>query len=242
MAVWLSSLAREVMVEHCKSVYPNEGCGILAGNRQGGDWCVIRAIPVPNQSEERSRDRFTISPRDYLRVEKEVRRDGMEIVGIFHSHPDVPPFPSATDAQFAWEWTLNIIVGVFNGQKVRIRAHIYDGEKFHELPVYVPLQGHFNFSIQPGETTDVLDLTGEVEPFVSIAVREKLSSLQPNQILLVKFTYEPALLSLPRSLSLTSHQPLQIRWNEEGAWELLVRAGKVEGTTEQPDSRQSDGN
>jgi len=225
VAVWLFPTARNVMVEHCKAVYPNEGCGILVGKRQGDDWLVMRAVPVPNRNEERSRDRFEISPRDYLRVEKEARNEGAEVVGIFHSHPDVPPFPSMTDAQFAWEGTLNIIVGVFNGQKVRIRAHIYDGKKFNELPVYVPLQATFNLG-ELDEAIDVLDLTGEVEPFVSIAVRERLSSLQPNQILLVKFNYEPALHSLPRSLSLTPHQILLTRWNEEGVWELLVRAGE----------------
>lgn len=229
MVVWLLPISRDVMVEHCKLVYPNEGCGILAGRRQGNDWFVMRAVPVPNRNAERSRDRFEISPRDYLRVDKEARRDGMEIIGVFHSHPDAPPFPSMTDAQFAWEGILNIIIGIFNGQKVRVRAHIYDGKKFSELPVYVLLQGSFNSSGQLDETLDVLDLTGEVEPFVSIAARERLSNLQPNQILLVKFTYEPALYSLPRSISLTSHQILQIRWNEEGAWELLVRVGRGEG-------------
>lgn len=237
MAVWLLPISRDVMVEHCKAVYPNEGCGILVGRRQRDDWLVMRAIPVPNRNEERSRDRFEISPRDYLRVEKEVRSEGMDIVGIFHSHPDVPPFPSMTDAQFAWEGVLNIIVGVFNGQKVRIRAHIHDGKKFNELPVYVPLQGAFNSLGQMDEVLDVLDLAGEVEPFVSIAVRERLSNLQPSRILLVRFTYEPALHSLPRSLSLTPHQLLQIRWNEEGTWELLVRVGKGEGATGQIDSQ-----
>ncbi len=237
MAVWLLPIPREIMVEHCRSVYPNEGCGILVGKRQENDWLVLRAVPVPNRNEERSHDRFEISPRDYLRVDKEARRDGKEVIGIFHSHPDVPPFPSMTDAQFAWEGVLNIIVGVFNGQKVRIRAHIYDGKKFNELPVYVPLLGSFDSSEQLDETPEVLDLTGEVEPFVSIAVRERLSNLQPNQTLLVRFTHEPALHSLPRSVSLTSHQILQIRWNEEGAWELLVKAGRGEGTARKVESR-----
>jgi len=241
MAVWLLPIPREVMVEHCKSVYPNEGCGILVGKREGDDWLVLCAVPVPNRNEERSRDRFEISPKDFLRVDKEARRDGMEVIGIFHSHPDVPPFPSTTDAQFAWEGVLNMIVGVFGGQKVRVRAHIYDGKQFHELPVYVPLQGLLNSPVQGGERVDVLDLTGEVEPFVSIAVRERLSRLQPEGILLVRFTYEPALHSLPRSLSATPHRLLQVRWNEDGAWELVVRAGEGEVISQQPDTRQNNG-
>lgn len=226
MSVWLSPLAREVMVEHSKMVYPNEGCGILVGRNEGEIWQVLRAVPVPNRNEERSRDRFEISPKDYLRVEKEARRDGLDIVGFFHSHPDVPPFPSLTDAQFAWSGFLTVIVGVYGGSKVRIRAHIFDGQGFHELQVYVLLQGSLPCKVTENEeVAEVLDLTGEVEPFVSIASRQKLSTLSPEKILLVRFNYEPALHSLPRSLVALGHQILQIRWNEEGSWEVLVRAG-----------------
>jgi len=229
MAVWLSPIARNTMVEHCKSVYPNEGCGILVGEREGKNWFIHRSIPVPNRNEERSRDRFEISPKDYLRVEKEAKYEGFEIVGFFHSHPDVPPFPSLTDAQFAWEGFVNIIVGVFNGQKVRVRAHIYDGRNFSELPVYVLLHGSWKLAQHEG--SEVLDLTGEVEPFISVAVKERLSSLEPNRILLVRFNYEPTLHNLPRLLVPTPHRILLVRWNEDGAWEALIRVGGKDETT-----------
>jgi len=229
MAVWLSLIARSTMVEHCKSVYPNEGCGILVGEREGENWFVHRSVPVPNRNEGRSRDRFEISPKDYLRVEKEANCEGLEIVGFFHSHPDVPPFPSLTDAQFAWEGFVNIIVGVFNGQKVRVRAHIYDGRNFNELPVYVLLHGSWKFAQHEG--SEVLDLTGEVEPFIGVAVKERLSSLEPNRILKVRFNYEPTLHNLPRLLIPTPHRILLVLWNEEGAWEALVRVGERNETT-----------
>ncbi|MFN3421945.1 MAG: M67 family metallopeptidase [Armatimonadota bacterium] len=226
MSVWFSILAREVMVEHSKMVYPNEGCGILVGKREGEIWQVSRAVPVPNRNEERSRDRFEISPKDYLRVEKEARRDGLDIVGFFHSHPDVPPYPSLTDAQFAWSDFLTVIVGVFGGSKVRVRAHLFDSQSFRELQVYVLLQGSLPCETAENEqVTEVLDLMGEVEPFVSIAVRQKLSTLSPEKLLLARFNYEPALHSLPRSLVALGHRILQIRWNEEGAWEVLARVG-----------------
>ncbi|MCS7265959.1 MAG: Mov34/MPN/PAD-1 family protein [Armatimonadetes bacterium] len=226
MSVWLLPIAREVMVEHCKAVYPNEGCGILVGKRKGETWHVLRAVPTPNRNEERSHDRFEISPKDYLQVEKEARKDGLDVIGFFHSHPDVPPFPSLTDAQFAWSNYLTVIVGVFGGTKIRIRAHLFDGQNFRELQVYVPLQ-----SLPVDETfgdegrTEILDLKGEVEPFISISVRERLSKLMPDEILLIRFDYEPALYSLPRSLTTAGHQILQIRWNEDGFWEFLARSG-----------------
>ncbi len=222
MPVWFSSLARKVMVEHCKAVYPNEGCGILVGKGKVGFWHVLRAVPVPNRNEERSHDRFEISPKDYLQVEKEARTDGLDVVGFFHSHPDVPPYPSMTDAQFAWGGYLTVIVGVFGGSKVRVRAHLFDGQKFSELPVYVPIQGS-PLVDEAFENAEVLDLQGEIEPFISITARERLSTLLPEKLLLVKFNYEPALHSLPRLLTASGHRILQVRWNEEGFWELLAR-------------------
>lgn len=232
MAVSLSFIARKTIVQHCKSVYPKEGCGILVGKRDGDQWFVHRAVPVPNRNEERSQDRFEISPKDYLRVEKEVTRDGLEIIGFFHSHPDVPPFPSPTDAQFAWEGFLNIIVGVFNGQRVFIRAHLYDGKTFIQLPVFVPVVGSWGLNLDGVHT---LNLAGEVEPFVTIAVLEGLSGSEPEQLLLVRFDHGPALHTLTHSLSSTSHRLLGIRWNEEGFWEVLMRAG---GTGESPGERK----
>jgi len=210
------------MVEHCKSVYPNEGCGILVGKRKGGGWQVLRAVPVPNRNQERSRDRFEISPKDYLMVEKEANQDGLDVIGFFHSHPDVPPYPSLTDAQFAWSGYLTVIVGVFSASKVRIRAYLFDGQNFHELPVYLLLQGSLLDESHESDA-ETLDLIGEVEPFISITVRERLSALSPEKLSLVKFNYEPALYSLPRSLMTLGHQILQLRWNEEGFWELLAR-------------------
>ncbi len=225
MAVWLTPLARTVMVEHCKVTYPNEGCGILVGKREGREWFVANSVPVPNRAEERQRDRFEISPKDYLRVEKEARQQGWEIIGFFHSHPDVAPYPSATDAQYAWSQLLYIIVGVFGGQKVRVRAHLFENQRFHELPVYVLLHGTVpNADNLLNAELPILDLTDEVEPFITLRVKEQLQNLPTHQCLLVRFRYEPTLSRLPDALVAAGHTLLFVRWNEEGAWEVLVRA------------------
>lgn len=228
MAVWFSPLAREVMVEHCKTVYPYEGCGILVGRRWEGGWEVARSIAVSNTNKERRHERFEISPRDYLRVEKEAKRDGWDIIGFFHSHPDVPPFPSATDAQFAWANYLTVIVGVFGGQKVRVRAHLFEGEDkgFREFPVYVVLQR--DASLLPATEPKVdhrLELSDEVEPFVTIAAKEVMRQQPIGATVLVRFPCELALHTLPKALETAGHTVLLLRWNEDGAWELFARVG-----------------
>ncbi len=228
MAVWFSPLAREVMVESCKTVYPHEGCGILVGRRWEKGWEVVRSIAVPNTDKERRHDRFEISPHDYLRVEKEAQRDGWDIIGFFHSHPDVPPFPSATDAQFAWANYLTVIVGVFGGQKVRVRAHLFEGEGkgFSEFPVYVVLGRDASLPPATEPTVDHrLELLNEVEPFVTIAAKETLHQQPSGATVLVRFTCEPALHALPKALETAGHTVLLLRWDEDGALDLFARVG-----------------
>lgn len=228
VVVWFAPFARKVMVEHCKSVYPHEGCGILVGERQDDFWFITRSVPVLNRNTERSHDRFEISPHDYLRVEKEARKDGWDIVGFFHSHPDVAPYPSPVDAQFAWANFLTVIVGVFGGQKVRVRAHLYDGQQFRELPIRVLLQSTFSSPPNSALTeTRVVDITNEVEPFVTLSVRTHLESIPAGQLVRVRFNYEPALRTLLQALPSWGHQPLVVWWDEEGAWEILVRASSA---------------
>jgi proteasome lid subunit RPN8/RPN11/TusA-related sulfurtransferase len=226
MTVWFTPIARQVMVEHCKAVYPREGCGILVGKQTPSGWLIARSVPVPNKKAEERSDRFEIDPRDYLRVEREVEREGWHIVGFFHSHPDVPPHPSATDAAFAWANYLTVIVAVYGGTKVRVRAHWFQGaeEGFKEVPVVVALQ-----PIPIREVPEmpppqrVVELVGEVEPFVSLAVRKVLEEVAAGTFVLFRFDYEPTLSSLPHLLERDGHAVLMVRWNEEGAWEVFVR-------------------
>jgi TusA-related sulfurtransferase len=90
---------------------------------------------------------------------------------------------------------------------------------------------HGSWKLAQPEDSELLDLTGEVEPFISVSVKERLSNLEPNRILVVKFNYEPTLHNLPRLLTPTPHRILLIRWNEEGAWEALIRVGEKNETT-----------
>jgi len=97
------------------AAYPNEGCGALLGRRDG-EPTVTATIPLPNVEEGTPRVRFSISPRHYMDVEREAERRGLELLGFWHSHPDHPARPSATDREFAWEGLLTLIVSVHDGE------------------------------------------------------------------------------------------------------------------------------
>ena len=111
--VLLEDIAREA-----SSAYPFEGCGALLGEK--GHARVM--LPLPNTEKDKPRVRFEVSPQDYLRVEREAEKRGFLLLGFWHSHPDHPASPSATDLSCAWVGLLTVIVSVQKGEARDIGA------------------------------------------------------------------------------------------------------------------------
>jgi len=86
----------EGMVEHAKKESPLECCGILGGKGE----TVQRAFEL--QNAEKSPIRFSISPQEQLKFFDEIERHSIEMIAIYHSHPDSIPFPSETDVKMAF--------------------------------------------------------------------------------------------------------------------------------------------
>lgn len=106
---------------HGEDTYPEECCGIFLGRMEGSGpggpgHFVTAAFPVPNRHEDRRERRFTIAPGDYLSAEREASRLGLDVVGVYHSHPDHPARPSATDlAEAPFPGLAYVIVPVLGG-------------------------------------------------------------------------------------------------------------------------------
>lgn len=88
---------------HGVESYPYEGCGLLLGAVENGANVVASLFPVANRwgVEEEKRERFHISPKDMLAAELAAAGEGLDVIGIFHSHPDHPPIASARDLAWA---------------------------------------------------------------------------------------------------------------------------------------------
>ena len=95
-----------------RQAYPHECCGILLGSTSADVKMVGRLVEAENQRSDSPANRYLIEPQLLIRVEKEIRGTGEEIVGFFHSHPDVPARPSAYDRDHAWPWYSYLIVSV----------------------------------------------------------------------------------------------------------------------------------
>lgn len=119
--------------------YPYEICGFMIGKIDYKDNIrqVFEVVQVENQNKERANDRFEISPQDYLKVENYADLKKLQIVGIYHSHPDHPDRPSQTDLMFALEDLSYVIVSVNRANAESFRSwQLIDG-RFEEEEVKI---------------------------------------------------------------------------------------------------------
>ena len=97
-SILISNSDVKALIEHAKSEDPKESCALLIGNETDEGWNVKEIFLTENMDD--SKINFTISPEEELKVDTVARKKDMEIVCIFHSHPDSDAIPSGTDKKF----------------------------------------------------------------------------------------------------------------------------------------------
>jgi proteasome lid subunit RPN8/RPN11 len=110
---------------HGQDAYPYEGCGLLLGRAEDGANVVtaVRCLPNMWPVEEEKRTRFRIAAEDWRDVEMEAMLDDLDVIGVFHSHPDHPPVASARDlAWAAWPGYSYLISEIRAGQPALSRS------------------------------------------------------------------------------------------------------------------------
>ena len=108
---------------HGEQAYPEEGAGLMLGKEENGKRQVLDILPLTNAREDTARhNRYLITPQDMLNGEKEAIRLGLDIVGIFHSHPDHPNRPSEFDRDWALPWFSYVITSVQQGKAAGSRS------------------------------------------------------------------------------------------------------------------------
>ena len=107
------------MEAHLEQAYPGEGAGFLLG--LDGD--VKDVLPLENAREHEARhNRFLLTPEDYLNAEMQAMELGVDLIGVFHSHPDCPNVPSEYDREWAQPFFSYLITRVDHGKTVSHRS------------------------------------------------------------------------------------------------------------------------
>jgi len=119
---------------HLEKAYPEEGAGFLLGV-DGDERRVVAIHPLANHREDAARhNRYLISPQDYIKGEQAAEAAGLEIIGVFHSHPDHPDRPSEYDREWAQPFFSYLITSVESGKAAASRSWrlAEDRTRFHE--------------------------------------------------------------------------------------------------------------
>lgn len=128
LEIRLPRALRDAIIDHCRAELPNEGCGLLLGDRSGTAVVIAEALAAPNSLA--APDRYEIEPEAVLAAHHRARANGQSLLGAWHSHPDGQAVPSATDRAEAWPDWCYLIVGRPEAAAPELRAWRLVGEDF----------------------------------------------------------------------------------------------------------------
>lgn len=131
------------MSAHLSQAYPEEGCGVLLGRESRNLRVVHELVAFPNQREDSRHNRYLIAPEQFLAAEKRARERTLDVVGIYHSHPDHPAEPSQFDLDHAWPYYSYVIVSVQQGEVADARSWRLkeDRSRFDSEPLVIAGHG-----------------------------------------------------------------------------------------------------
>src|SRR5690242_7463790 len=145
MSIKLKADQLEAIHSHAEREYPNECCGMLLGHAEGAAKEVSEAVPLKNlrldsaraqellpladPGRESEKNRFLTDSLEQLRVEREARKRGLDVLGYYHSHPDHPARPSNYDRDHAWPWYSYVIIGVERGEPKELNSWVLGDDR-----------------------------------------------------------------------------------------------------------------
>lgn len=113
---------------HGEETYPHECCGALLGTPTAEGWQIAGAVRAGNTRTDSAHNRYNISGVELVKIEREARKQGLEIAGFYHSHPDHPAQWSTTDfAEAHWLGCCYMITEVAQGKAAVTNSFLLAG-------------------------------------------------------------------------------------------------------------------
>ena len=124
----------EALRAHGEETYPNECCGVLLGKNSSGQNnteainIVHQIVRAGNTRTDSAHNRYNIAPQELIKIQRQARSLGLDIVGFYHSHPDHPAQWSKTDfAEAHWLGCSYIITSVEKGKAATTNSFLLSG-------------------------------------------------------------------------------------------------------------------
>ena len=114
MKLIIEPTAAETMKQHAIKDFPDECCGFLYGRESDEERIITAAVPVENKKEGDKKRRFEISGIDYMKAEQHALKNKIDLLGVYHSHPQHPAIASEHDLKQAMPFFSYVILSVMD--------------------------------------------------------------------------------------------------------------------------------
>ncbi len=120
------------ILEHANNELPNEACGLIAGTEDENTRTIEKVYMLTNV--DKSPEHFSLSPSEQLLTVKDIRANGLKLLGNWHSHPSSPSRPSAEDIRLAFDRSMSyLILSLMNRNEPVLNSfHIENGTSTQE--------------------------------------------------------------------------------------------------------------
>jgi proteasome lid subunit RPN8/RPN11 len=113
---------------HGEETFPHECCGALLGHATPEGNHIHKLVRAGNTRTDRAHDRYNIAPEELIKIQRQARGLGFDIVGFYHSHPDHPAQWSKTDFDEAhWVGCSYVITEIAGGKAAITNSFLLTG-------------------------------------------------------------------------------------------------------------------
>ena len=136
----------EALRTHGEETYPHECCGVLLGKSDADGNRVAQIVRAGNTRTDSAHNRYNIAPQELVKIQRQARGLGLDIVGFYHSHPDHPAQWSPTDfAEAHWIGCSYVITAVEKGKAATTNSFLLTGtseedKKFSDQAIEINVQ------------------------------------------------------------------------------------------------------
>jgi proteasome lid subunit RPN8/RPN11 len=136
----------EAIRAHGEETFPHECCGALLGKATSDGNHVHQIVRAGNTRTDRAHDRYNIAPEELIKIQRQARGLGLDIVGFYHSHPDHPAQWSQTDfAEAHWIGCSYVITEIAAGKAAITNSFFLSGtseedKKFLDEPIEIEIK------------------------------------------------------------------------------------------------------